>query len=201
MKRIIDILGAMAILVILSPALVAIVILIAIFQGTPIIFRHARLGKNHQEFQILKFRTMNNKRNIDGELLPDHERVTRIGEFLRSTSLDELPGFWNVLRGHMSIVGPRPLPPQYADRYSKEQARRHEVKPGVTGWAQINGRNAISWNQKFILDVWYVDNRSFYLDIKILLKTLSYVLARRDIVPDNKGAMEEFMGSNGGDKS
>jgi lipopolysaccharide/colanic/teichoic acid biosynthesis glycosyltransferase len=136
----------------------------------------------------------------DGHWLPDKERTTRIGEFLRSTSLDEFPGFWNVLRGDMSLVGPRPLPPQYLDRYSKEQARRHDVKPGVTGLAQVNGRNAISWEQKFSLDVWYVDNQSFYLDIKILLKTVSYVLGRRDIVPENKGAMDEFMGSDTGDE-
>jgi len=143
---------------------------------------------------------MNNKRGSNGELLPDEERITSIGQFLRRTSLDEIPGFWNVLLGHMSLVGPRPLPPQYLNRYSKEQARRHDVKPGVTGWAQINGRNSISWEQKFSLDIWYVDNQSLYLDIKILLKTVSYVLSRRDIVPDKKGAMDEFIGSDTGDK-
>jgi len=142
---------------------------------------------------------MNNKLGSNGELLPDEERITSIGQFLRRTSLDEIPGFWNVLRGHMSLVGPRPLPPQYLNRYSKEQARRHDVKPGVTGWAQINGRNSISWKQKFSLDIWYVDNQSLYLDIKILLKTVSYVLSRKDIIPNNKGAMDEFMGSDTGD--
>ena len=143
---------------------------------------------------------MSNHRNAYGELLPDEDRVTSIGQFLRKTSIDEIPGFLNVLTGHMSIVGPRPLPPQYLDRYTIEQARRHDVKPGVTGWAQVNGRNAISWEQKFVLDVWYVDNHSLFLDIKILLLTINYVLLSKGIVPDDKGAMEEFMGSKTGDK-
>lgn len=200
MNRIIDIVGAMTILIVCIPVLTLIVILIVFFQGTPIFFRQSRLGKNHREFKIVKFCTMNNKRGSNGQLLPDEERITSIGQFLRRTSLDEIPGFWNVLLGHMSLVGPRPLPPQYLNRYSKEQARRHDVKPGVTGWAQVNGRNSISWEQKFSLDIWYVDNQSLYLDIKILLKTVIYVLARRHIVPDNRGAMEEFMGNETGDK-
>lgn len=200
MNRIIDIVGAMTILIVCIPVLTLIVILIVFFQGNPIFFRQMRLGKNHREFKIVKFCTMNNKRGSNGQLLPDEQRITSIGQFLRRTSLDEIPGFWNVLLGHMSLVGPRPLPPQYLDRYSKEQARRHDVKPGVTGWAQISGRNSISWEQKFSLDVWYVDNQSFYLDIKILLKTVSYVLGRRDIVPENKGSMDEFMGSDTGDE-
>ena len=139
---------------------------------------------------------MSNHRNAFGELLPDADRVTGIGQFLRRTSIDEIPGFLNVLTGHMSIVGPRPLPPQYLDRYSMDQARRHDVKPGVTGWAQVNGRNTISWEEKFVLDVWYVDNQSLFLDIKILLLTVKYVLLRKDTVPYNKDAMEEFMGTN-----
>lgn len=200
MNRIIDIVGAMTILIVCIPVLTLIVILIVFFQGTPIFFRQSRLGKNHREFKIVKFCTMNNKRGSNGQLLPDEERITSIGQFLRRTSLDEIPGFCNVLLGHMSLVGPRPLPPQYLNRYSKEQARRHDVKPGVTGWAQVNGRNSISWEQKFSLDIWYVDNQSLYLDIKILLKTVIYVLARRHIVPDNRGAMEEFMGNETGDK-
>ena len=200
MNRIIDIVGAITILIVCIPVLTLIVILIVFFQGTPIFFRQSRLGKNHREFKIVKFCTMNNKRGSNGQLLPDEERITSIGQFLRRTSLDEIPGFWNVLLGHMSLVGPRPLPPQYLDRYSKEQARRHDVKPGVTGWAQVNGRNSISWEQKFSLDIWYVDNQSLYLDIKILLKTVIYVLARRHIVPYNRGAMEEFMGNETGDK-
>lgn len=200
MKRFLDILGASLILVMLSPLMVIVAILIRIFQGTPVFFRHTRLGKNNQEFKILKFCTMSNYRNAYGELLPDEDRVTSIGQFLRKTSIDEIPGFLNVLTGHMSIVGPRPLPPQYLDRYTMEQARRHDVKPGVTGWAQVNGRNAISWEEKFVLDVWYVDNYSLFLDIKILLLTINYVLLSKGIVPDDKGAMEEFMGSNADDK-
>ena len=200
MKRFLDILGALLILIMLSPLMVIVAVLIGIFQGTPVFFWHTRLGKNNQEFKILKFCTMNNDRNVYGELLPDEDRVTSIGQFLRKTSIDEIPGFLNVLTGHMSIVGPRPLPPQYLDRYTTEQARRHDVKPGVTGWAQVNGRNAISWEEKFILDVWYVDNQSLYLDIKILLLTVSYVISSQGIVPDDKGAMEEFMGNDTGDK-
>lgn len=200
MKRFLDILGALLILIMLSPLMLIVAVLIGIFQGTPVFFWHTRLGKNNQEFKILKFCTMNNDRNVYGELLPDEDRVTSIGQFLRKTSIDEIPGFLNVLTGHMSIVGPRPLPPQYLDRYTTEQARRHDVKPGVTGWAQVNGRNAISWEEKFILDVWYVDNQSLYLDIKILLLTVSYVISSQGIVPDDKGAMEEFMGNDTGDK-
>ena len=200
MKRLLDILGALLILVMLSPLMVIVAILIGIFQGTPVFFWHTRLGKNNQEFKILKFCTMNNHQNAYGELLPDEDRVTSIGQFLRKTSIDEIPGFLNVLIGHMSIVGPRPLPPQYLDRYTMDQARRHDVKPGVTGWAQVNGRNAISWEEKFVLDVWYVDNYSLFLDIKILLLTINYVLLSKGIVPDDKGAMEEFMGSNADDK-
>jgi sugar transferase EpsL len=199
MKRFLDILGASLILVMLSPPIVIVAILIVIFQGTPVFFRHARLGKNNQEFKILKFCTMSNHRNAYGELLPDEDRVTAIGQFLRRTSIDEIPGFWNVLRGQMSMVGPRPLPTQYLGRYSKEQAKRHHVKPGVTGWAQINGRNAITWEKKFLLDVWYVDNRSLLLDIKILILTIKYALLRKGIVPDGKGAMEEFMGTKTGE--
>ena len=200
MNRLLDIVGSITILIVFSPVLTLITILITFFQGTPIFFSQSRLGKNQKEFKILKFRTMNNKLASNGELLPDDERITPIGQFLRRTSLDEFPGFWNVLRGDMSLVGPRPLPPQYLERYSKEQARRLDVKPGVTGWAQVNGRNTISWERKFSMDVWYVDNQSFYLDIKILLKTITYVLARKDIVPHNKGAMDEFMGNDTGEK-
>ena len=200
MNRFLDIFIALLILVIFSPLIVSVALLIRIFQGAPIFFRHTRLGKNNQEFKIFKFCTMSNHRNADGELLPDEDRTTGIGQFLRKTSIDEIPGFLNVLKGDMGIVGPRPLPPQYLDRYTTEQARRLEVKPGVTGWAQVNGRNAISWQEKFILDVWYVDNRSLSLDLKILLLTVSYVISRQGIVPDGKGAMEEFMGNDTGDE-
>ena len=137
---------------------------------------------------------MTDIKDSEGKLLPDGERVTPIGNLLRRTSLDEMPGFLNVIKGEMSLVGPRPLPPQYLYRYSKEQDRRHSVKPGVTGWAQINGRNAISWEEKFRHDIWYVENKSFFLDLKILFLTIVYVLSTKDIIPNDKDSMEEFMG-------
>ena len=195
MKRLLDIIIALIIMLIFSPLLIIISAIIFFFQGKSIIFKHPRLGRNHKQFKIYKFCTMTDSRNLNGDLLPDKDRTTKIGEFLRRTSLDEIPGFLNVLIGDMSIVGPRPLPIQYINRYSKEQDKRHLVKPGVTGWAQINGRNAISWEEKFKYDVWYVDNYSILLDIKILFLTVNYVLSRKDIVPYNKDSMEEFMGT------
>ena len=199
MRRIVDLIVASGILILVSPLLIGIGILIIFFQGRPVLFKQDRLGKHHEEFRILKFRTMTNKKNDKGELLPDKDRITRLGNFLRKTSLDEFPGFWNVLKGEMSLIGPRPLPPHYLSRYSKDQDRRHEIKPGVIGWAQVNGRNAISWEKKFELDVWYVDNKSFFLDIKIFGLAVIQILSRKDIVPDDKDAMEEFMGTNIGD--
>ena len=196
MRRIFDIFFSLVILIALLPLLVLIAFLVRISQGKPIIFKHPRMGKNHQTFKIYKFCTMNSKRDSKGDLLPDNLRISRIGSFLRRTSLDELPGFINVLKGEMSIVGPRPLPPQYKDRYSKEEDRRHEIRPGITGWAQVNGRNAISWEQKFKYDIWYLNNQSFYLDLKIILLTVINVLLRKDIVPYNGESMEEFMGTN-----
>ena len=194
MKRPFDLILSSTLIVLLIPLLLVLAILIIVFQGKPIIFKQNRLGKNHRPLKIIKFCTMTNEVNAEGKLLPDIDRTTKIGSFLRNSSLDELPGLWNVLKGEMSIVGPRPLPPQYKERYTKEQDRRHEVKPGITGWAQINGRNSISWEEKFILDVWYVDNRSFLLDLKILFKTINRVVLKKDIVPVNKGSMEEFLG-------
>tara|TARA_Y100001954_G_C15804391_1_gene601874 strand:+ start:2253 stop:2843 length:591 start_codon:yes stop_codon:yes gene_type:complete len=195
MKFIFDLIISLVLLIILIPLLILISILIFLFQGKSILFFQERLGKNHLKFKIIKFRTMTNKLNSKGKLLPDEERTTKIGNFLRKSSLDELPGLINVIKGDMSLVGPRPLPTIYKNRYSLEQDRRHEVKPGITGWAQVNGRNAISWKEKFKLDVWYVDNKSFFLDIKILILTLYKVTLRKDIVPDDKGAMEEFLGN------
>ena len=195
MKRIFYIFFSLVILIALLPLLVLIAFLVRISQGKPIIFKHPRMGKNHQTFKIYKFCTMNSKRDSKGDLLPDNLRISRIGSFLRRTSLDELPGFINVLKGEMSIVGPRPLPPHYLKRYTDEQDRRHKVKPGVTGWAQINGRNNLSWEEKFKYDLWYVDNNSFFLDIKIIFMTINYVLSRKDIVPYNKDSMEEFLGT------
>lgn len=195
MKRIFDLIITIPLLFFLSPLLIVLSILIFFFQGKSIFFFQERLGKDHFKFKIIKFRTMTNELNSKGELLPDVNRTTVIGNFLRKSSLDELPGLLNVLNGEMSLVGPRPLPTIYFGRYSKEQDRRHEIKPGITGWAQVNGRNAISWKEKFKLDIWYVDNKSFLLDIKILILTFYKVILKKDIVPDDKGAMEEFLGN------
>lgn len=194
-KRIFDVIFSILVLTLSFPILILISICIKIFQGGPVLFTQIRVGKNNQIFKIFKFCTMNNKKNIDGILLPDIERISKLGSFLRRTSLDELPGFFNVLIGQMSVVGPRPLPEIYLSRYSKDQKRRHNIKPGVTGWAQVNGRNAISWKKKFELDVWYVDNNTFILDIKILILTFYKVILKKDIVPQGKGAMGEFLGN------
>jgi lipopolysaccharide/colanic/teichoic acid biosynthesis glycosyltransferase len=201
MRRFIDFIFASLAIALFSPAILLITLVLLVAQGPPIFFRHERMGKNHAKFKMLKFCTMTNQRDLAGNLLPDGSRVTRLGKFLRNTSLDEIPGFWNVLVGDMSLVGPRPLPPAYKKRYSKKQDRRHEVNPGVTGWAQINGRNAISWNEKFALDVWYVDNRSMWLDILILIKTVGYVRSRQGVLPLNNQAVEEFMGNKDEDKT
>ncbi len=194
-KRSFDLVFSILVLVLTFPILIIISICIKIFQGGPVLFTQIRVGKNHQRFKIIKFRTMTNEVNSAGVLLPDIERTTKIGDFLRRSSLDELPGLLNVLKGEMSLVGPRPLPTQYLSRYNQEQDRRHQVKPGITGWAQVNGRNAISWEEKFNLDVWYVENKSFLLDLKILFLTFYKVILKKDIVPLNKDAMEEFLGT------
>jgi len=159
-----------------------------------VMFQQMRPELNGQPFCMYKFRTMSNKQDEQGNLLPDEQRLTSLGKFLRKTSLDELPELFNVLKGDMSLVGPRPLLMQYLERYTLEQARRHEVKPGITGWAQINGRNAISWEEKFALDIWYVDNRSFWLDIKILAVTIGKVFQREGISARGEATMPEFMG-------
>jgi lipopolysaccharide/colanic/teichoic acid biosynthesis glycosyltransferase len=163
--------------------------------GTPVLFRQTRPGLYGKPFEMLKFRTMKDARDIEGKLLPDSERLTDFGRWLRSTSLDELPELLNVLRGDMSLVGPRPLLMEYLPLYSTEQARRHEVRPGITGWAQVNGRNAISWEEKFALDVWYVDNQSFWLDIKILLLTVRKVFDTKNIYAPNGPGSNKFRGS------
>ena len=162
----------------------------------PILFKQSRPGLNKKIFNIYKFRTMTNTRDKDGILLSDKVRLTRFGKFLRSTSLDELPSLWNVLKGDMSLVGPRPLLTEYLPLYAAHQAKRHEVKPGITGWAQVNGRNTISWSEKFDLDVWYVDNHSIWLDIKILLMTLIKVINRSGINQEGQTTMEKFKGNN-----
>jgi lipopolysaccharide/colanic/teichoic acid biosynthesis glycosyltransferase len=162
----------------------------------PILFKQSRPGLNGKVFNIYKFRTMTLKRDKDRILLPDELRLTKFGKFLRSTSLDELPSLWNVLKGEMSLVGPRPLLVEYLPLYSSKQARRHEIKPGITGWAQVNGRNAISWDEKFDLDIWYVDNQSILLDIKILYMTVKKVITRSEINQDRQTTMEKFKGNN-----
>lgn len=194
LKRAIDIVGALFGLICLSPAIVAAALAVWISMGRPIFFRQVRPGLGEQPFTMVKFRTMANAHDASGALLSDAERLTRTGRFLRSTSLDELPELWNVLIGNMSLVGPRPLLTAYIGRYSPEQARRHHVKPGVTGWAQINGRNAISWNEKFDLDIWYVDHHSTWVDLRILAATVMQVIRRTGINNAESATMPEFIG-------
>lgn len=195
MKRAFDFIVALAALLALSPLLLSIAVLVRVRMGSPVLFRQIRPGKQGRPFRLTKFRTMADARSSTGETLADHARITRFGQFLRSTSLDELPELWNVLKGEMSLVGPRPLLMEYLSLYSPEQARRHEVRPGITGWAQINGRNAVSWEDKFKLDVWYVDNRSFWLDLKILFLTIFSVVKRENISQDGHATVEPFRGS------
>lgn len=195
-KRIFDFIIALTLVIITSPLQLILAILVRDVHGRPIIFKQARPGYKGKLFTLYKFRTMTEVRDSDGKPLPDTMRLTRLGRFLRSSSLDELPELINVLRGEMSLVGPRPLLVEYLPRYTSEQARRHDVLPGITGWAQVNGRNAISWEQKFELDVWYVDNWSIGLDMKILWLTLWAVIKRQNIYPPGQSSMEEFLGSS-----
>jgi sugar transferase EpsL len=195
MKNIGDFIISLLGIILLSPLLVILGLIILFAFGSPVFFIQSRPGFWGKPFKFFKFRTMTNTKNGEGDLLPDKNRLTPLGSFLRKTSLDELPSLWNVLKGNMSLVGPRPLLMEYLPLYSKEQMRRHEVKPGITGWAQINGRNAISWEEKFELDVWYVDNQSFWLDIKIILLTIFKVLKQEGISQNNHVTMEKFTGS------
>jgi lipopolysaccharide/colanic/teichoic acid biosynthesis glycosyltransferase len=192
LKRLFDLALILPASVAILPLIGIIAVLVRVRTGPPVFFRQVRPGLNGRPFVLLKFRTMNDVRDRQGRPLPDGERLTRLGRLLRATSLDELPEFFNVLSGDMSLVGPRPLLMQYLDRYTPEQARRNEVKPGVTGWAQVNGRNAISWEEKFKLDVWYVDHRSLRLDLKILLMTLWKVVRREGISAEGEATMAEF---------
>lgn len=195
LKRGLDVVISLVALVFLSPVILIVAILVRNNLGSPVLFRQVRPGLNAQPFEMIKFRTMRDAIGPDGHPLPDAERLTRFGRFLRSSSLDELPEFWNVLTGEMSLVGPRPLLPEYVPLYSAEQSRRHQVRPGVTGWAQVNGRNAIGWDEKFQLDVWYIDNRSLLLDLKILLLTLLKVLRKEGVSAAQHVTMERFKGS------
>ena len=196
MKRLFDLIFASFALLVLALPMVCLYLLIYNKLGHPVLFSQIRPGLRGQAFKMVKFRTMTDARGEDGQLLPDAERLTPFGRFLRASSLDELPELWNVVKGEMSLVGPRPLLMDYLPLYSTEQARRHHVRPGITGWAQVNGRNALSWDEKFKLDVWYVDNRSVWLDIKILWLTIRKVVARDGISAAGEATMSKFTGSD-----
>ena len=193
-KRLFDLALTVPALILLAPVMGLVALLVRLKLGSPVLFRQQRPGLHGEPFTMFKFRTMTDARDAHGNLLPDVQRLTRLGRFLRSTSLDELPELWNVLRAEMSLVGPRPLLVEYLDRYTTEQARRHEARPGITGWAQVNGRNALTWEVKFALDVWYVDHLSLWLDIKVIALTLWTVLKREDISHDGQATMSPFMG-------
>ena len=193
-KRTLDLTVALVGIILLSPLMLLIALAILITTGSPVFFRQVRPGRRSRPFTLVKFRTMNNSTNVRGEVLPDAERLTHFGAFLRRTSLDELPQLWNVLKGEMSLVGPRPLLMEYLERYTPEQGRRQEVRPGITGWSQVKGRNAISWEEKFRYDVWYVDHRSFFLDLRILILTIWRVVRREGISREGYATMPEFMG-------
>ena len=195
-KRLFDFLVAGTGIIVLSPFLLLLTLMVRIYLGSPVLFRQYRPGLHGKPFRLLKFRTMTDTRNTEGHLLPDAERLTAFGRFLRHTSLDELPGLFNVLKGDLSLVGPRPLLMQYLDRYTPKQMRRHNVSPGITGWAQVQGRNAISWDQKFTLDIWYVDNHSWWLDIKILTLTVMKMFRQEGISHSGHVSMPEFFGEN-----
>lgn len=195
MKRLFDILASLCALIVLWPLALIIGLQVHRKLGSPVIFKQIRPGKDGKPFEMLKFRTMRDAVDADGNLLPDSERMTSFGSFLRSSSLDELPELWNVLKGDMSLVGPRPLLMEYLPLYSPEQYRRHEVRPGISGWAQVNGRNALSWEEKFKLDAWYVDNRSFWLDMKVIYLTLKKVALREGISAEGEVTMPRFTGN------
>ena len=201
LKRLLDIVIASIALVILSPLYIFVAYKVKKNLGSPVLFRQVRPGLNGIPFEMIKFRTMKDAVDIQGNPLPDHERLTPFGKMLRSTSLDEMPELWNVIKGDMSIVGPRPLLMEYLPLYNKEQAKRHDVRPGMTGYAQVNGRNAISWEQKFKLDTWYVENISLWLDFKIMLQTVKKVIAKDDISEAGEATMTKFAGSKSEDNT
>ena len=195
MKRLFDFVTSFAALLFLSPVIITLIVLIKYKLGSPVLFSQVRPGLNGKPFKMFKFRSMTDARDLDGNLLPDADRLTSFGRFLRSSSLDELPGLDNVLAGDMSLVGPRPLLMEYLPLYSAEQSRRHNAKPGITGWAQVNGRNAISWEDKFKLDVWYVENQSFWLDLNILILHVKKVFIREGISAEGQATMQKFTGN------
>jgi sugar transferase EpsL len=197
-KRVFDLTLALLALIVLFPMIGLIALLVWLKLGAPVLFRQARPGLHGRTFTLYKFRTMTDARDAQGNLLPDAERMTPLGRFLRTTSLDELPELFNVLKGDMSLVGPRPLLMRYLDRYTPEQMRRHQVKPGITGWAQVNGRNVLTWEQKFALDLWYVDHWSFWLDLRTIALTVWRVLTREGISQPGQATAQEFMGQSNG---
>ena len=190
-----DFFGSILLLIALSPILLMAMIVVRLKMGAPVLFRQQRPGKDGKPFEMIKLRSMLGTVDSKGEPLPDDKRLTRLGKFLRSTSIDEFPALWNVIKGEMSLVGPRPLLMEYLPLYNEQQNRRHDVKPGITGWAQVNGRNAISWDEKFDLDIWYVDNQSIWLDIKVLWMTVKKVIMRDGISQNNHVTMDKFKGS------
>lgn len=194
MKRLVDFVFALMACITLALPMLCLCLLVRYKLGAPVFFTQERPGLNGKPFRMIKFRTMTDAKDADGKLLPDEVRLTKFGQFIRSTSLDELPELWNVLKGEMSLVGPRPLLMEYLPLYSAEQARRHEMRPGITGWAQVNGRNAISWEERFKLDVWYVDHQSFLLDCKIVLLTIQKVFVREGISAQGEATMPKFTG-------
>lgn len=194
-KRLMDVLVSGLALIVLALPLVMLALAVRVKLGSPVLFCQVRPGLSGRPFSMFKFRTMTDERDARGELLPDAQRLTALGRFLRATSLDELPELWNVLRGEMSLVGPRPLLIEYLPLYTPEQARRHEVRPGITGWAQVNGRNSVSWEERFKLDVWYVDNHSLWLDLRILWLTVRKVLVREGISAEGDATMPKFKGN------
>lgn len=196
-KRILDIISSLLAIIILSPLLAVTAVLVKTKLGSPVLFKQERPGKDEKIFTLMKFRTMTDERDENGELLPDEVRLTKFGKFLRSTSIDELPELFNILKGDMSVIGPRPLLVEYIPRYNEHQHRRHEVRPGLSGWAQVNGRNTVSWEDKFNMDVHYVDNYSFAMDVKILFMTVLNVLKKEGISSETSATMEVFMGTPG----
>ncbi|TWT27859.1 sugar transferase [Planomicrobium sp. CPCC 101110] len=194
-KKLFDISSSLIALIIFSPLLIVLSLIVFLNMGSPFIFKHERPGLKGKLFVMYKFRTMTDEKDENGQLLPDHIRLTKLGRFLRSTSLDELPELINVLKGDMSLVGPRPLEVEYLERYSPEQMRRHDVKPGITGWAQVNGRNELAWENRFKLDVWYVDNHNFFIDLKIIFITILRVLQRDGVEVEGNSSGESFYGN------
>ena len=197
-KRALDIIISGLALIVLSPLMAVVALLVRIKHGSPVLFKQERPGLNEKSFYMYKFRSMTNERGADGELLPDEKRLTKLGRFMRAASLDELPELWNILRGDLSLIGPRPLLMRYLPRYSERQHKRHSVRPGMTGWAQVHGRNLLSWQDKFEYDVWYAEHISFALDVKIFFMTIAKVLKREGINSETSATMEEFRGNGGG---